>query len=373
MGDGAVRTSIVGLQGDLVGMRFAIGGTPVTLGREEDNDVVINDPSVSRWHAELRQEADGYVFTDRHSSNGTRVNGAVITTHHLRSGDEIMIGDQKLRFEVSDPRATIQRTNPGSPAEPFDLASVLRVIVSGGGPVGLTFALLLADLMGPRVAIRVHNGRWKRDGDRVVWKGPEERNVRRQQVVTIQSRQYLKLPQEMQDHLFTPGNFTETWPKGPDSIRDLGPRNIRIAYFEDRLLDLANRKRGQIELVPEPFDADSAHEEIAGAHVLAICEGSRPRTLRAFLRQVRRGRSDLLRARRRAGLRHGAWPEGEVAAARPYGGPADGGAEPIPAELAARRGIPERAAHRPGGEGSRRDRPDQAAVHRLHPDRPLLA
>jgi hypothetical protein len=280
-GIGAVRTSIVGLQGDLAGAHFSIGGAPVTFGREEDNDVVMNDPSVSRWHAELQQEADGYVLTDRHSRNGTWVNGVAITTHHLRSGDEIMIGDEKFRFEVSDPRATIQRTIPGSPAEPLDPESILRVIVSGGGPVGLTFALLLADLMGPRVAIRVHNGRWKRDGDQVVWKGPEERNVRRQQVVTIQSRQYLKLPQEMQDHLFTPGNFTETWPKGPDSIGDLGPRNIRIAYFEDRLLELANRKR-QIELVPEPFDADSAHEEIAGAHVLAICEGSRSRTLAHF-------------------------------------------------------------------------------------------
>jgi hypothetical protein len=276
-----VKTSIVGLEGDLADVRFAIGEAPVTFGREEDNDVVITDPLASRWHAELQQEADGYVLADRHSSNGTWVNGAAITTQYLRSGDEIMIGDQKFRFEVSDPRATILRTGPGTPAEPVDPASVLRVIVSGGGPVGLTFALLLADLMGPRVAIRVHNGRWKRDGDQVVWKGPEERNTRRQQVVTIQSRQYLKLPQEMQDQLFTPGNFSETWPKGPDSIRDHGPRNIRIAYVEDRLLDLANAKR-QIELIPEPFDADAAHEEVTGAHVLAICEGSRSRTLAHF-------------------------------------------------------------------------------------------
>jgi hypothetical protein len=173
-----VKTSIVGLEGDLADVRFAIGEAPVTFGREEDNDVVITDPLASRWHAELQQEADGYVLADRHSSNGTWVNGAAITTHHLRSGDEIIIGDQKFRFEVSDPRATIQRRSPGSPAEPLDPESVLRVIVSGGGPVGLTFALLLADLMGPRVAIRIHNGRWKRDGDQVVWKGPEERNDR---------------------------------------------------------------------------------------------------------------------------------------------------------------------------------------------------
>jgi hypothetical protein len=106
--------------------------------------------------------------------------------------------------------------------------------------------------------------------------------VRRQQVVTIQSRQFLKLPQAIQDHLFTPGNYTEMWPKGPDSIDDLAPRNIRIAYLEDRLLDLANRRRAQIELIPQPFDAEAAHDEIAKQHVLVICEGSRSRTFSHF-------------------------------------------------------------------------------------------
>jgi hypothetical protein len=82
----------------------------------------------------------------------------------------------------------------------------------------------------------------------------------------------------MQDFLFTPGNFTEMWPSGPDSVNNIGPRNIRIAYIEDRLLELANKKRGQIELIPEPYDAESAASETVKQHVLAICEGSRSRT-----------------------------------------------------------------------------------------------
>ena len=276
-----MRATVVGLHGVLAGRRFVIGGAPVTFGRGEDNDIVLDDPLVSRLHAELRQEADGYVIADRGSSNGTRVNGVAITAHLLRPGDEIEIADQRFSFEMrADARDKTVHLPP--PPEPIDPASVLRVIVSGGGPVGLAFALLLVDLMGPRVAIRIYNGRWKRDGDRVVWKGPADGNVRRQQVVTIQSRQFLKLPQEIQDHLFTPGHYTEMWPKGPDSIRDLGPRNIRIAHIEDRLLDLANLKHAQIELIPEPFDAEAAHDEISTQHVLAICEGSRSRTFSHF-------------------------------------------------------------------------------------------
>jgi hypothetical protein len=276
-----MKASVVGLQGDLAGRRFTVGSAPVKFGREEDNDIVIADPAASRFHAELSQEADGFVIADRGSSNGTWVNGETVSTHRLRPGDELQIGGQKFTFEVSDEVLMTAPMDARRVAETIITAAMLRVTVSGGGPVGLAFALLLADLMGPRVSIRVYNGRWKRDGRTVVWKGPDEGNVRRQQVVTIQSRQFLKLSQEMQDHLFTPGNFTEMWPKGPDSINDLGPRNIRIAYIEDRLLDLANSK-SQIELIPEPFDAESHHDEIASQHVLAICEGSRSRTFSHF-------------------------------------------------------------------------------------------
>jgi pSer/pThr/pTyr-binding forkhead associated (FHA) protein len=285
-----VKASVVGLQGSLTGKSFAIGSAPVTFGRGEENDVVIPDRAASRLHAELRQEADGYVIADRGSSNGTWVNGKSVTSAHLRPGDELLIGDELFRFEEVEQQAAADekgtkatRVRPGRPsAAQVDPATVMRVTITGGGPVGLAFALLLADLMGPRVAIRIYDGRWKRASDRVLWQGPEEGNVRRLQVVTIQSRQFRKLPQHIQDHLFTPGNFTEMWPAGPDSVEGFGPRNIRVAYVEDRLLDLANGYRDQIELIPEPFDAELARAEIATQHVLAICEGSRSRTFEYF-------------------------------------------------------------------------------------------
>jgi hypothetical protein len=275
-----VNAAVIGLEGDLAGRRFAIGAAPLTFGRGEENDIVLSDPAVSRVHAELGRVGDHYVITDRGSANGTWVNGTAITSCRVKPGDEIQIAEFRFGLEVgaaSAQTATVQ-VDPWRRAKPADAPPVLRVTVSGGGPVGLAFALLLDDLMGPRVAIKVYNNRWKRDGRRVVWKDHDEGNVRRQQVVTIQSRQFLKLPQEMQDHLFTPGNYTEMWPKGPDSIQDLGPRNIRIAYVEDRLLDLANRKRGSIELIPEKFEIEASRDELAKQHVLAVCEGSRSRT-----------------------------------------------------------------------------------------------
>jgi len=99
---------------------------------------------------------------------------------------------------------------------------------------------------------------------------------------TIQSRQYLKLPPDVQERLFTPGAYTEMWPKGPDSIQDLGPRNVRIAYVEDQLLAVANDKPEHIQLIPERFDPETAGDHLAAQHVLAICEGSKSHTLEYF-------------------------------------------------------------------------------------------
>ncbi|WUD71004.1 FHA domain-containing protein [Streptomyces sp. NBC_00510] len=277
---------IVGRRGSLAGERFGIGDKPLTFGRKAGNTVVIASVSVSRLHAEVRREGHGFVLYDRASSNGTRVNGERVTSHVLQPGDEISIGDETFGFEAADAMETIldlsllEALMP--PAEPEEPGPVLKVTVAGGGPVGLAFALLLENLMGRRVSVTVYDARWAQDGDRVVWKDEGQGNIRRQQVVTVQSRQYLNLPEEVQARLFTEGTYTEMWPAGPDSIRGFNPRNIRIAYVEDTLLDLANAKRDRIRLVPARFDAAERQETVAQDHVLAICEGGRSRTREHF-------------------------------------------------------------------------------------------
>ncbi|MFD7896362.1 FHA domain-containing protein [Streptomyces sp. NPDC059743] len=281
---------IVGREGPLAGRRFTVGDSPITFGRKQDNSVVIASGSASRFHAEVLREDDGYVLHDRGSSNGTLVNGERVTSRRLRPGDVITIGDETFVFEAADAMETVLLPSPASslsptslpslasPPEPVEPGPVLNVTVSGGGPVGLSFALLLESMMGARAAITVYDGRWTRDGSRVVWKSAGQGNVRRQQVVTVQSRQYLNLPEEVQARLFGAESYSEMWPAGPDSIRGHSPRNIRIAYIEDTLLELANEKTDRIRLVPERFDPVEHHDVLVKDHVLAICEGGRSRT-----------------------------------------------------------------------------------------------
>jgi pSer/pThr/pTyr-binding forkhead associated (FHA) protein len=71
----------------------------VTLGRALDNDIVLEDSRVSRYHAELRLEGERCRVRDLRSTNGTLVNGRAIAEVALAPGDLISIGGLELRLE----------------------------------------------------------------------------------------------------------------------------------------------------------------------------------------------------------------------------------------------------------------------------------
>ncbi|MGA5454249.1 FHA domain-containing protein [Streptomyces umbrinus] len=255
-----------------------LSATPLTFGRKSDNGVVIVSVSASRLHAEIVEEDAGFVLYDR-SRNGTFVNDQRVTRHVLRANDRIRIGEETFLFESQDAVETVMDLSllDMPQAEASADPGLLRVTITGGGPVGLAFALTLENMLRGRVAIKIYEGRWIKNGSSVVWKDETHGNTRRQQVVTIQSRQYLALPEEMQSALFGSGDFAEMWPVGPDSVEGRPPRNIRIAYIEDRLLELANKSTA-IRLVPQRFDPSEHQGRLSQEHVLVVCEGGRSRT-----------------------------------------------------------------------------------------------
>ncbi len=88
---------------------------PVTVGRDEDNDLMVDDAKLSRQHCRIARTPEGLVIEDLDSSNGTYVNGAPTTRHLLSAGDTVFIGVTPLDIEWDSdtaPHPKKRRTDP---------------------------------------------------------------------------------------------------------------------------------------------------------------------------------------------------------------------------------------------------------------------
>src|SRR3954470_7746672 len=83
--------------GDLVKAR-------ASLGQQLSNDVVIDDPSVSRFHCEFLLDQDAARVRDLSSRNGTWVDGTRVIESYLRDGAELRLGRTVLKIALGDER-----------------------------------------------------------------------------------------------------------------------------------------------------------------------------------------------------------------------------------------------------------------------------
>ena len=96
------------------GREYRVESAPLGLGRDAGSDVVVAGNDVSRHHAEIRNEADGYLLLDL-SVNGTYVNGERIgKTHVLARADIIRIGNDEFRFYADALGPSLPQAEPES-------------------------------------------------------------------------------------------------------------------------------------------------------------------------------------------------------------------------------------------------------------------
>src|SRR2546421_8706844 len=93
-------TRLVGVDGLYAGHVFSLIGETSIVGRDTECDVCLaNDKTVSREHARIVLEDAGHVLHDAGSSNGTYVNGVLVSSCVLAPGDIIQCGGSQLRYE----------------------------------------------------------------------------------------------------------------------------------------------------------------------------------------------------------------------------------------------------------------------------------
>ncbi|HUG92781.1 MAG TPA: adenylate/guanylate cyclase domain-containing protein [Planctomycetaceae bacterium] len=117
----------------------------VTLGRSPECTVVFPDtiPGISRHHATITRDAQGWIVSDAGSRNGTFVNQTAVKRHRLADGDVVNLGPLTLSFQVmvAPPRKAADRIGPS----PFDASSVVE-ISRDAPPPAVSVSINLADM-----------------------------------------------------------------------------------------------------------------------------------------------------------------------------------------------------------------------------------
>jgi pSer/pThr/pTyr-binding forkhead associated (FHA) protein len=74
----------------------------INIGRSRDNQIVLDDPRISRHHAQLRRRTGIYWVFDTSSQSGTFVNNVAVREHALSAGDVIRLGKSQLVYLEDD-------------------------------------------------------------------------------------------------------------------------------------------------------------------------------------------------------------------------------------------------------------------------------
>ncbi len=90
----------------------------VSIGRALDNDVIVDDPRVSRHHAQLRRRYDRYVLYDLASSGGTRINDYPVEECVLHAGDVISLAGVQIIYSEDPPTPILLPEDENTPPLP---------------------------------------------------------------------------------------------------------------------------------------------------------------------------------------------------------------------------------------------------------------
>ena len=94
----------------------------VTIGREDDNTIVIPNLAVSGYHARIDKAGSEFIITDLQSTNGTFLNNKKVVSQKLAHGDNILIGKHIILFVASE-----KKVKAGGTPDKMDLGKTMML------------------------------------------------------------------------------------------------------------------------------------------------------------------------------------------------------------------------------------------------------
>ena len=119
-GDAPNQNTLNFRSGPKAGDTINIGPKTMTVGRSPDNDIVIDDPTVSRQHARITFDGNQFYVEDLNSTSGTKINGKNVAKEAIMAGATMKMGNTEIGFnnngvyqEKFPPQAVPASDNPG--------------------------------------------------------------------------------------------------------------------------------------------------------------------------------------------------------------------------------------------------------------------
>ncbi len=94
-------SGLVIIKGPNIGDKFLINKSKLTIGRNPESEIFLDDITVSRKHAVLKKSGNDFLIKDLGSLNGSYVNGEIVDNAVLKNGDRIQIGKYIFLFFCS--------------------------------------------------------------------------------------------------------------------------------------------------------------------------------------------------------------------------------------------------------------------------------
>lgn len=123
------KCQLLVIDGSSKGTKIDLNTRKLTrIGKKEDNDLIITDTTVSRYHAEIHFSSDSYLLKDLGSTNGTSINGIKVKEAFLSPGDVITVGSATIEFQTFDERVRIEPSSATSFGEAVGKSRKMRQI-----------------------------------------------------------------------------------------------------------------------------------------------------------------------------------------------------------------------------------------------------